>query len=419
MAAQMAKPQQSDTDALRDRWLGCMLGGATGDALGAPVEFMSHADIVRAFGAQGITDFAPAHGGLGRITDDTQMTLFAAEGLLRAGLRFDTRGICNPTGVIARAYRRWLITQGERPMPPSGGEPGAREELLVRLHQSLAQDGAKAQGDIRPPHCDDGDDGGAGWLFMQPQLHSRRAPGKTCLAALRAWDYPANNCSKGCGSVMRAAPIGLFCDAGAAFRLGAEQAAITHGHPTAQMAAAALACMIHRLRDGAALPEALDYAELQLQKAPPDESAEALGAIQEARELAAANLPELQGRHAIAALGQGWVAEEALAISVYCALVADDFRHGLCLAVNHDGDSDSTGAITGNLLGTIHGARAIPAQWLELLEVRDLITELTEDAIGMLVEDRAETYYRPNPTANLMESASEPTPYCMAKYPPW
>ena len=70
---------------------------------------------------------------------------------------------------------------------------------------------------------------------------------------------------------------------------------------------------------------------------------------------------------------------QALAISVYCALVARDFRHGVILAVNHDGDSDSTGAIAGNLLGTVHGVGAIPAAWLEPLELRDVIAELAED----------------------------------------
>ena len=87
-------------------------------------------------------------------------------------------------------------------------------------------------------------------------------------------------------------------------------------------------------------------------------------------------LPHAQ---AIARIGQGWIAEEALAIAVYCALVVDNFRDGVTLAVNHDGDSDSTGAIAGNLLGTLYGAQAIPPAWLDALELRDVITELAED----------------------------------------
>ena len=82
---------------------------------------------------------------------------------------------------------------------------------------------------------------------------------------------------------------------------------------------------------------------------------------------------------AISWLGEGWIAEEALAISIYCALVAPDFRQGVIMAVNHDGDSDSTGSITGNLLGTQLGSKSIPKTWLEPLELRDAIVTLAED----------------------------------------
>jgi ADP-ribosylglycohydrolase len=84
-----------------------------------------------------------------------------------------------------------------------------------------------------------------------------------------------------------------------------------------------------------------------------------------AEKLASSGMPQ---EDAIASLGEGWVAEEALAISIYCALVARDFRHGVILAVNHDGDSDSTGAITGNLFGAMHGVKVIPAEWIFVSE---------------------------------------------------
>jgi ADP-ribosylglycohydrolase len=103
---------------------------------------------------------------------------------------------------------------------------------------------------------------------------------------------------------------------------------------------------------------------------------ETLSAIEMAENLADSDLPP---EEAIARLGQGWVAEQALAISIYCALVARNFRHGVILAVNHDGDSDSTGSIVGNILGAMRGVKAIPAKWLESLELRDVITELAED----------------------------------------
>jgi ADP-ribosylglycohydrolase len=73
------------------------------------------------------------------------------------------------------------------------------------------------------------------------------------------------------------------------------------------------------------------------------------------------------------------VAEEALAISLYCAIAAPDLESALLLAVNHGGDSDSTGAITGNLLGAIHGERAIPRRWLDALELREEIERMAEE----------------------------------------
>jgi ADP-ribosylglycohydrolase len=94
---------------------GCLLGGAVGDALGAPVEFLSLAGIRRQFGPEGIRDLVPAYGRIGAITNDTQMTLFTAEGLLRAWVRHSTKGICHVPAVIHHAYLRWLLTQGERP----------------------------------------------------------------------------------------------------------------------------------------------------------------------------------------------------------------------------------------------------------------------------------------------------------------
>jgi ADP-ribosylglycohydrolase len=333
----------------RECFRGCLLGGAVGDALGAPVEFMRHAEILRRFGPQGITDYAPAYGGLGTITDDTQMTLFTAEGLLRAWVRGRFKGITTCRGVTAHAYLRWLRTQSEQPV------------------------------------CDvETSEHNAGWLFRQPELQHRRAPGNTCLSVLRrmqSFGDRARNDSKGCGGVMRVAPVGLFLRGGRhtetrerAFELGCELASLTHGHPTGYLAAGVLAVIVLMLADGASLANALATSRTILIRQPDHE--ETLQAIEQAEGLAASGTPR---QSAITNLGEGWVAEEALAISIYCALVAENFRDGVILAVNHDGDSDSTGSIAGNLLGTMHGIAAIPAEWLEQLELREVIQELADD----------------------------------------
>lgn len=326
---------------------GSLLGGGVGDALGAPVEFLSLAAITKGFGLDGIRDYAPAYGRRGAITDDTQMTLFTAEGVMRAWVRMRSKGICGVSSVIHHAYLRWLLTQGEHPRS---------RDVKV---------------------------GTDGWLFGVEALHSRRAPGNSCLSALRAAESfgipaKARNDSKGCGGVMRMAPIGLFAraigDDSRVFDMAADAAALTHGHPSGFLSAGYLAVTIAALLRGEPLPPALDMADEQLHAR--DDHDEVANALAEARSLAACGKP---GPEELESLGGGWVAEEALSIAVYCALVAQNFVGGVVLAANHSGDSDSTAAITGNLLGAQLGVAAIPDVWLDGLELRDEITRLADD----------------------------------------
>jgi ADP-ribosylglycohydrolase len=318
----------------RDRYRGCLLGGAVGDALGAGIEFMSLEEIRRRFGPAGVTGYVPCYGRSSAITDDTQMTLFTAEGLLRA-----RRGGGDVAAAVWEACQRWLLTQGRR-------RPG----------------------------------GAGGWLIGQEFLHHQRAPGTTCLSALDggrpgAPGRPVND-SKGCGGVMRVAPAGLA--GGDPFTLGGQAAALTHGHPSGYLAAAAFAQMISCLAGGRTLPDAVDAALAAVRDAPGSgvagsEVSAALGAAVAA---AGAGPPSTE---TMCSLGAGWVAEEALAVAVYCALTAADFRSAVLLAVNHGGDSDSTGAICGNLLGASLGVQAIDADLLDGLEGRDVITQVADD----------------------------------------
>ena len=103
---------------------------------------------------------------------------------------------------------------------------------------------------------------------------------------------------------------------------------------------------------------------------------ETLSALVRAETLGRRGLPRAE---ALSELGEGWMADEALAIGVSCALAAPDFETGVRLAVNHDGDSDSTAAIAGHLLGAMHGADAIPKRWTISLELRRVIVEMADD----------------------------------------
>lgn len=343
---------RAEQQEFRSRVRGCLLGGAIGDALGAGIEFDSLDTIRAAHGPEGVRDFVRAYGRRGAVTDDTQLTLFTAEGLIRALVRRDS-GAWHPPTDVHRAYLRWAATQ--RDWGPDEREPDA------------------------------------GWLAHQEWLYARRAPGEACLSGLAddrmgTVEAPKNPGSKGCGAVMRSAPFGLLVgwEPALVFQLAVECAVQTHGHPTGSLASGAFAVIVHALARGEALEVAVQGA-LTLLATRPDhhETADAL------RQALGAVRQGLPTPERVESLGQGWVAEEALAIGLYCALVAEDMRHGLLLAVNHGGDSDSTGSICGNLLGALHGETALPAGWLAELEGRATILELADDFAMELTQGTA------------------------------
>ncbi len=69
-----------------------------------------------------------------------------------------------------------------------------------------------------------------------------------------------------------------------------------------------------------------------------------------------------------------------ISIAIYCALrYEDDFSKGILAAVNHNGDSDSTGAVNGNILGAWVGYKAIDGEWKKDLELKDVILEMADD----------------------------------------
>lgn len=326
-------------EAQHDAVRGCMIGGAVGDALGAPIEFMSKDAIQQKFGSTGVTDYVEFGDGTGAITDDTQMALFTAEGILRANVRGREKGICSVSSVLLGAYQRWLKTQG------------------YSLHDKY--------GSLE-----------SGSLIREKQLFSCRAPGMTCLSALEQNTLKAKNDSKGCGTVMRLAPVGLFFSPETAYQYGCEFSAVTHGHPTGIIAGGAFAMLISYLRHGKSLKASLDMTKNYLANIP--HSSETFDAVIKAE--SAKNIAEL---------GEGWVAEEALSIGIYCALHHTwDFKAGVLEAINITGDSDSAGCIAGHILGVLNGENAIPERWRENLREYRIVSQIADDlAIGFEADD--------------------------------
>lgn len=317
--------------------VGCLVGGAVGDALGYPVEFYSDELIFKKYGERGITEYRLTNGSA-QISDDTQMSMFTAEGLL------DASGDDGVVASVYKAYLNWLKTQNcDAPVSATG-------------------------------------------LLSIPALYSCRAPGNTCLGALESGmcgtlDYPINR-SKGCGGVMRVAPIAVYCynrgiSCADAAMLGARVSAITHGHELGYIPSAFLVHIIYRILEGAELSFAVDDAIRTLPTMFPasEYMSEALDLLNRAVALAAQDCDDLDG---IRELGGGWVAEQTLAIAVYCALKhQDSFEDTVIAAVNHSGDSDSTGAVAGNIIGAYLGVKSIPKKYLDGLELLETIVPLT------------------------------------------
>ncbi len=345
---------------------GCMLGGAIGDALGYAIEFLKEDQIFSKYGDKGITEYKlDEESGKALISDDTQMTLFTANGLLVGDTRGKLRGIQGlPRIYVASAYQDWLLTQ----------------------NSSYKEDNKQSQDNEQERNT---------WLVDVPELYNTRAPGNTCLSALHSRQVgdryvdsyigaPLND-SKGCGGIMRIAPLALdypAMDIEALDMEAAEIAAITHGHSLGYMPAAVLAHIINRAV----------YAEkrAELKKIVQEARDTVAGLFKEDKhlreltdiidlvvELSQNDRTDLDNIHQI---GEGWVAEETLGIAIYCSLrYENDFSADVIAAVNHNGDSDSTGAVTGNILGALIGYDAIEEKWKKDLELKDVILEIADD----------------------------------------
>lgn len=361
----------------RDRIRGSLMAGAAGDALGYAVEFMSRGSILAKYGFRGIAKFNLTREGKALISDDTQMTLFTACGMLMGVTRGYTRGIGGrPEKYVDKAYLDWYYTQTGKKSRP-----------------------------------------GVTWLRDLPELAHRRAPGNTCLSACESLfqGKEVHNNSKGCGGIMRVAPMALLM-AGYWARgerpyhvfemdeAGADVAAVTHKHPLAFLPAAMLTHLIFRVVSmeeaevkaritNIALEtiEALSY----IYKGEYEEHKRILTNLTLTALSLAAN--DKSDADNIRLLGEGWTGEEAWAIALYCAVRhIDSIEDALIAAVNHDGDSDSTGAICGNIMGAICGYEAIKRVNLfcpqghdfeQTLELSNIILALADDLYTSCIID--------------------------------
>jgi len=345
-----------------DRILGSLVGGAVGDALGYAVEFMTESEIYEQYGEPGITRYELGDNGLANFSDDTQMSLFTAAGCV---LSSDYKYSLPISEYCKKTYLDWLYTQWH----------------------SASQ--------MRSPNE------ASSWLMSIPNLYKKRDPGDSCLQQLVALRdgtdcYSNSPC---CGGVMRTAPIASFCVLHGNGEHDDNEAAmaarITHKNPLGFMPSAVLhdilkatLCSKYSGRDViesaavealARLPKIKSYEDNDLTYGElwPRQVNILKEKVSYAIVHARNNVPDIVGIHY---LGEGWTGPEALAIGLFCALKhAECFEDAIIAAVNHSGDSDSTGALTGTILGSMYGFSTIPDYFLNDLECLDVLIDMAID----------------------------------------
>ena len=344
---------QDPTGRYYNIFMGCIIGGAFGDALGFPVEFMQLSEIVEHYGSHGVVGLELGPNGTAMVSDDTQMTLFTLDGLTTGMRRAMEHGTDARADVyLDRAYLDWYATQQPR---------------IHYSHPFTA-------------------------IYSDHRLRAQRAPGRTSMSALTqqfiqtgnprdtfdiksrgTLEHPINQ-SKGCGGVMRSAPIGLMLNeenynlqAEGIALVAARGAAITHGHPFAWLSAALLAELIHRMTYRRPADPTLERLsanalyQVEQQFRGVKELPEFVALMEKAMELAAD--PQQKPGSVARFLGKGETGESVLAIALYLTLrYQNDYYRAVHAAVNRDGDSDTIGSIVGNLMGAWLGYEALSYQ---------------------------------------------------------
>lgn len=355
-----------DKNKQKDKIRGSLIGGAIGDALGYPVEFMSLAAIRSKYGKDGITDFELNEKSKAVVSDDTQMTLFTANGLMFGVTRWATHSmLADLPNYVQEAYKEWYQTQ-------------TKVDDYNAYHT-----------------C---------WIRDIKELNVCRAPGNTCMSALRDVNNVNNN-SKGCGGIMRVAPVALFLSAEnermikhncnpftieQIDKYAGDCAAITHKHPLGYISAAIFVDVLYRLLstdEKITFDVVCNFVDSALSTLmgiyTSKQEAAALGELwyisKRAIELAK---KDMEDSEAISELGEGWVAEETWAIALFCVLKhLNSFEDAVVASVNHNGDSDSTGSVCGNLMGVIVGYDGIPEKYKTNIELKNVILAIADDMI--------------------------------------
>ena len=323
-----------------DKILGCYWGLALGDALGMPVEFRSIENIRQIYGEDGIQN--PGKNAIW--TDDTEMTIAVSKSLLELGKIEEIKDLNEDIigQTFAEGFINWLNNPGYAP-------------------------GVTTTGSVR---------------FLETH-----GPEK--------WKNAGKNDSKGCGTVMRAAPLGIWAanavkpelpfTNGVYHKLLSKisqiQSEITHGHKAATAAALAGSYAVALAINGVSPDKMITPIEQYCNKIHPNFQ-NAMQRLKKSLSKREKGIYETD-LDALNYIGEGWVGEEAFTMALYSTIRSpNDLKNGLRISVNHGGDSVSVACIAGSILGALHGMSIIPKDWIIYLAERERL----EKFLNLLIE---------------------------------
>ncbi len=336
---------------LKDRFIGCILGGAIGDGMGYAVEGLDLLEREQYFPDGKITEpFFNEETGSLMISDDTQMVMFTMDGMMWAYIRCNSRGIGSyESSGVWQSYARWYYTQTGIIL----------DDYILHKHEhepvALSTIGIKT-------------------ILEYEELYSNRNPSEESLLSLESlqmgtMEMPVSD-FKDPSCLTRVAPAGLFLhdEPSTAFLVAARLAAITHGNPTGYLAAGTYAYILAEVLNEKNLDEAVRNALLELKK---------YSYIDEVNDTLeyALHLSECDygWEQCLELIGEGTSAEGVLAMGVYCALKAENYEEAAIWAANAKGLSSSAAFVAGSLAGAFLGDMSIPAEWKSRLELKEMM----------------------------------------------
>lgn len=286
--------------------VGCILGTAVGDAIGLPYEGLSRRRAAKLFGPP---DQHRLFFGRGMVSDDTEHTCIVAQSLIASSGDIDSF-----RRSLGWRFRFWLLG-----LPAGVGIATLRS--ILRL-----------------------------WIGFGPQ---------------RSGVYSAGN-----GPAMRAAILGAAIDDRQTLReLVRASSRITHTDPKAEYGAFAVALAAQMTREHETV-SADQYLE-QLESSLGDAAAELISLIADAVTAAKDGKSTESFADSLGlSKGVSGYAYHSVPVAIHAWLVhPHDLRSAVMSVIQCGGDTDSTGAIVGGIVGSAVGRDGIPAEWLsDLLE---------------------------------------------------